>query len=316
MTQSARVTVLVSPEQLLLDDHLADLKKRTLEQLPELNQDAIDLGEAGVGPLIEAARTVPMMAQQRFVHGRHLDKLVAKDHPALLAYVADPSPTTVLLLTAAKLDQRSKLSQALKAQGLLTVLEGPRGKTLPDWIMRRAKSMGAAISHRGASRLGDLVGPELGVLVMSLEKLMLFVGPDVTIDAPDVDTVVSRTQEASVFELTGAIGRRDWATATTRLQQLLGEGEAPLRVLAMVVREIRLLLGAKESGGRAQEVAATLGVRPFVAERLLGDARRYDVRELMQGLRAAEACDAALKSQPIKPALQLQRLLVQLCVAA
>ncbi len=118
-----------------------------------------------------------------------------------------------------------------------------------------------------------------------------------------------------MFELTGAMGRRDWAVASTRLQQLLSEGEAPLKVLTMMAREIRLLLGAKESTGRAQEVAATLGVRPFVAERLIGDAKRFAPDELLRALSDAQACDAALKSSAMKPALQLQRLLMQLCVA-
>jgi DNA polymerase-3 subunit delta len=287
-----------------------------LGTLPELNQDSIDLGEVGVTPLLEAASTLPMMASYRFVHGRHLDKLAAKDHGALLSYLAAPCPSTVLVLTAAKLDQRSKLAQALKARKVLTVLEPPRGQQLPDWIMGRAKACGYAISHRAASRLAELVGAELGVLVMSLQKLALFVGANQIIDVADVDAVVSRTQEASIFELTGAIGRRDWLTASTRLQRLLAEGEAPLRVLAMVVREIRLLLGAKELPGRAQDVAATLGVRPFVAERLQSDAKRFAAHELLGALRAAEACDAGLKSRGLKPALQLQRLLVQLCVAA
>lgn len=312
----APVTVLVSQEQLLIDDALQALKAATLSQLPELNQDAIDLGEVGVTPLLEAASTLPMMAPLRFVYGRHLDKLKAADHAALLGYLASPSPTTVLVLTCAKLDLRSKLAQALKARKLLTVLDAPRGQQLPEWIMARARKEGSTITHRAASRLGELVGAELGILVMSLEKLRLFVGPGQTIDVQDVDTVVSRTQEASVFELTGALGRRDWAVATTRLQQLLGHGEAPLRVLTMMVREVRLLLGAKESSGRAQDVAAALGVRPFVAERLLGDAKRFATDELLRGLRAAEACDAALKSSAIKPELQLQRLLMQLCVAA
>jgi len=316
MPALAPITVLCSLEPLLVDDALKAIKSQALGVLPELNQDSIDLGEAGVTPLLEAASTLPMMAPLRFVHGRHLDKLAAKDHGALLAYLAAPCPTTVLVLTANKLDQRSKLAQAIKAHKVLTVLEAPRGQQLPDWIMARARASGCAISHRAASRLGELVGAELGVLVMSLQKLSLYVGANKTIDVADVETVVSRTQEASIFELTGAIGRRDWPVATTRLQELLAEGEAPLRVLAMVVREIRLLLGAKELPGRAQDVAATLGVRPFVAERLQSDAKRFAADELLGALRAAEACDAALKSRGLKPALQLQRLLLQLCVAA
>lgn len=316
MPDPAPVTVIVSQEQLLLDDAISSIKQATLAQLPDLNQDVIDLGEGGITPLIEAANTLPMMAPKRFVWGRHLDRLVATDHAALLVLLASPSPTTVLVLTAQKLDQRGKLASALKAGKLLTVLEAPKAHKLAEWILGRAKTIPCAITHRAAARLGELVGPELGVLVMSLHKLALFVGQGATIDVTDVDEVVSRTQEASVFELTGAIGRRDWPTATTRLQQLLSEGEAPLRVLAMVVREVRLLLGAKGSDGRPMDVASTLGVRPFVAERLVGDAKRFATDELLSALNAAEACDVALKSSGLRADVHLQRLMVQLCVPA
>jgi DNA polymerase-3 subunit delta len=310
------VLVLIATEPLLLADRLQALQAKALDVLPELNRDTVDLAEQGIAPLLEAAQTLPMMAARRFVHGSHLEKLATKDHEALLGYVRSPSPTTVLVLTGDRLDGRSKLAQALRTAGVLQVLEGPKAHALPQWILQRAQNAHLRMSQAAAHQLAELVGPQLGVLAMSLEKLHLHAGPDATIETEDVVRVMAHTRETSIFELTGAIGRRDWAKATTRLGQLLGDGEAPLYVLTMLVREIRLLLGAKQTQGSSQAIAAALGVRPFMAERLAQDAQRFALDELVDALKGAEACDVAIKSSKLRPSLHLEKLLIQLCVPA
>ena len=312
----AAVTVVLSQEPLLLEDAIARLRAQALTELPDFNRDEIDLAERGAGPLLEAAQTLPMMARVRYVHGRNLERLPAADQAALLDYVGRPAPSTVLVLSGTKLDGRSKWATALRKGAQVVELEAPDARALPRWISERARQMGTAIHPRAAARLGDLTGAELGVLVRNLEQLALYAGPEQTIDVEAVETVVARTQEASIFELTGAMGRREWAMATQRLRQLLIDGEAPLRILAMMVRQIRLLLGAKEATGPASQWAQTLGVRPFVAERLAQEARRFTHKELLRALDEAQACDVALKSSRLSAALVLERLMLHLCVAA
>ena len=258
---------------------------------------------------------MPVLAPRRWVHGQHLEKLPAADQASLVAYLRDPCPTTVLVLTGERLDGRSKLAQAARTAGVLTVLEGPKPAELPRWILLRAQAAGWRMTQAAAARLGDLVGPELGVLAMSLEKLSLHAGDNEPIEVDDVVAVMASTRDASIFELTGAISRRDWATASIRLRALVGDGEAPLLLLNMVVRQARLLLGAKQAGGRAQDLAHALGVRPFVAEHLLRDARGFAEDELLRALSDAEACDLALKNSRIAPVLHLDHLLAQLCAA-
>ena len=55
---------------------------------------------------------------------------------------------------------------------------------------------------------------------------------------------------ASVFELTDAVGERDVARALRVLHRLLGSGETPLGVSAMLGRHVRALIGARALAAR------------------------------------------------------------------
>lgn len=313
----AAVTALVATEALLVQDALAALRAAARGPLPELNEQTVELGgEQGVMPLLEAARTVPMMAPRRFVHGRGLERIAAKEAQALIDYVQDPVPSTVLVLTGNKLDGRSKLAQALRRAGVLQLLEGPRPHELPRWIGARAQAAHARIEPAAAARLAELVGPDLGVLVSSLEKLALHAGAGRAIGVANVDAVVAHTRDASVFALTAAMGRRDWAVATTCLRQLLSGGEAPLLLLNMMVRQLRLLLATRQSRSSGHALAGELGVRPFVVDELVRHARNFTEAELLHALQAAQSCDVALKSSRVPAALHLERLLLVLCAPA
>src|SRR4051812_7391093 len=154
---------LVSSDALLLSDAIAELRRRAVTVAPDFNVDELE-ANAGMDRILAAARTLPMMAPTRWVHVRDISRLPAKEHPALTAYLAAPASSTVLVLSAPKLDGRTKLAQALNKSGALFNLEPPRPAELPGWIIERAKRAGYGIQGDAAALLADLIGGELGIL--------------------------------------------------------------------------------------------------------------------------------------------------------
>jgi DNA polymerase-3 subunit delta len=304
------VYVLVGADPLLLSDAVAELRRRVLTAAADFNSDELDAA-AGAERLLGAARTLPMMAQRRWVLGRDLTKLPAKDHGALMAYVAAPVDTSVLVLTATKLDGRTKLAQALGKAGALFSLEPPRPGELPGWVQERARRAGYSLQQEAAVLLAELIGGELGVLAVSLDKIALYAGAGEGITADHVAEVVAATRVSSIFELTDALGKRDWAQASLLMRNIVGGGQSALLVLAMLVRQLRLILQAKLWQGRASDLAPTLGVRPFVADTLVAQARRYTEAELYRALRLAARTDARLKSSRLPHEVLLDALLME-----
>ena len=62
----------------------------------------------------------------------------------------------------------------------------------------------------------------------------------------DVVRLVPYAAPICLFDLSEALGRRDVRRALTALQRLLGEGEHPLGLFGMIVRQFRLMLLMKE----------------------------------------------------------------------
>ncbi len=313
------VYALIGSETLLVSEAVALVRKHTLSQAADFNRDEFRAGDTPIERVVQAAGTLPMMAPRRFVHLAGLESLKAKEHEPLLAYLARPCTTTVLVLSGSKIDQRTKLGGALAKSGALFRLEPPKQQELCSWVLRRAKGRGFDIDTEAASLVADLTGTDLGSIDRALEKLALHAGDGQPITSQDVEALVAPTRVHSIFELTAAIGQRDIGRASLLLRNALGGGESALLVLTMIARQFRHLLGAKtlkEQGVPNQQIAQRLGVRPFVVDGLVTQARHYQKHELLAALGAALSADARLKSTRLDAGVVLDRLLVEVMEAA
>lgn len=308
------VYALVGTEAILVSDAVALLRAKALTRAPDFNRHELSASETPVERAIEAAGTMPMMAPRRFVHYADIQALKAKDHPALIAYLERPSPQTVLCLSGEKVDLRTKLGQKLSQSGGLFGFEPPRQQELAAFIERRAKKRGFRIELEASQLLADLIGTEVGSLDRALEKLSLYAGEDAVISAADVEATVAPTRVHSIFELTDAIGSRDLGRASALLRNTLGGGESALGVLGMITRQFRQLLQVKAleaRGASSRDIVSALGIRPFLVDALVAQARRYEDRELERALEAALRADIRLKSTRMGAGVALDRLLVE-----
>lgn len=308
------VYLLTSTETLLLEDAREILFKRVVQRQADFNSEEIDLSQHDIRRLIAAACTLPMMAEKRWVYGRHLEKLSAKSHATLIGYLDNPTPSTVLVFTAAKIDRRTKLAQAFERVGAHIHLMPPRGGQIPQWLKQRGHTMGIEIGMDACMLLVELVGTDLALLLRSLEFLHLLAGPQQTITVDHVSEGIRSVRMHSVFELTDAISAKNWALASTLMRNLLHNGESSLVILSMLVRQLRLLLQAKQWRGHPQDLAHELGLRPFVAERLLQQSKNFSDAMLYRALKLANDADMRLKSSGLKSALVLDHLLAEMLV--
>ena len=112
-----------------------------------------------------------------------------------------------------------------------------------------------------------------------------------------------------------ALGRRDGRTAAQTLHRLLEAGEHPLGLLAMVVRQFRLLIQVKElrtEGASSQEIANALGLHPFPASKLHNQANHFTAAQLETVYRHLLDTDVAIKSGEIEAEVALDLLVAGL----
>ncbi len=276
-----------------------------------MNEDVFVAGEVGVDSVLSAARTLPMFGKKRFVLVKHLDrwetdkKSDSDPFDRLLEYAKAPSTTTLLLLVATKLDGRRRLvTEGKKRDFLVNCAPLPRA-ALPKWVEQRVRDRGATISHSMAELIVEVTGTELPALADAVERLVLYVGPGKEIDERAVDTNLTKLSTATVWELVGAVGRRDLGAALRAVDAVFDpqdRGLPLLGVLAWSTRQLVRFEAATRSGCNPTEAAQRAGAPPFKARELAEQTKLLTRTELERWLETLARVDLALKGGSKRPA--------------
>ncbi len=311
------VYVLVGTERLLIERAVAAVRKAVDSMgAPGFNVEVFDGKGLEASRVISAARTLPMMADLRLVLLRHVDAMTPTELKNLTAYLDDPSDSSCVVLTATKLDGRSPFTKTAKKKGYLIEAKPLRGAALRDFIRAEAAAREHSIVPQAIEALLDAVGDDLAAIDDAMERLSLFVGAGQRIDADAVMTCVTRIRVESIWSLVDAIGLKDRRKGIAAAQSLLDDREPPLRLLAMVARQLRIVARMREGlseGLRPQEAATRAGAPPFKAGDLTESARRFTADSLGKAFTLIAETDRALKSSKRPPDVILQDAVLELC---
>jgi len=265
--------------------------------------------------VIEQARTFPAFADRRLVIIKNVHEASADQLEGLLPYVEDPVPETVLLLTAEKIDARRKIFQVLKKSGTAIEFKKIYENQLPTFVRDLAKSFNVTLTNQGLKLFCKRVGTNLVEVHGELEKLVGYLGDRDLADEQDVAAIVSDTRIESIFDLTDALGQGDISTALKLLDRLLAEGQAPLMVLAMMIRHFRQMW--KVMALTAQKVPQgefpkKVGVSPYFLKGLMQQASRFNSQNYRQVFAQFLKTDLALKSSGGDPKMHLESLVLEI----
>jgi DNA polymerase-3 subunit delta len=209
----------------------------------------------------------------------------------------------VLVLEAAKLDQRTKLARLLAEEVPIVAAELPeepseRLRIASRLIQQMAAKEQGAMDEDAAEELADLCNGDLTAIHAELTKLITYAGPGRRISRADVEALVVAEKKYSVWELADVLASGQMSRAFQFLDQLLREGEQPPALVGALAWTFRKLLEAQELGrGVSSGMAAgRLGMRRDAAEAAMRQAQKISRRQLVRGLRALYEADSRLKS--------------------
>ena len=249
-----------------------------------------------VDDIIASLNTFPMGADFRLVILEGCDKLPKAVSEPIVEYLANPSPTTVCLLTAASLAKSTRLYKAVAKLGAKAVVDctPKKARELPRQVVGMARAHGKTMDPAAAEELVSRAGENTRLLDNELKKLAAMVAAPV-ITLADVERHVVRTAEVKPWDFLNAVSARDMARALELLA--LQPDRSEVRLWSLLVTRIRELIVAKalDSRGAGRELASTLGVQSWQVRNHLAWARRYRMEELVAALSSAFDVELALK---------------------
>jgi len=242
---------------------------------------------------------------------------------ALLAYLADPSPSTCLIFTLTsdrerrlpEPDRRRKMTKAVEKVGALVQCARLKDWQAARWAVERAGRFGRRLDQETALELVHTVGEDLRTIASELQKLILYVGRAESITVQDIAAVASPTAERRVWDLLDALGYRRRGEALELLRSLYRQGVHPLAVMGLLTMQLRRLLRVRalmDAGKDQAAVAAGLGLPPFLTARLIEQARGFTSVELTAALTRVFETDLMIKTTEVDPAMAVELLLLQL----
>jgi DNA polymerase-3 subunit delta len=194
--------------------------------------------------------------------------------------------------------------------------EAQKGGAMVHWIQERAQALGGELEVQAATLLANQVGEDKRLADNELQKLLAYVNYARQIDRDDVIYLTPSAGETNVFAMVDALGNRNDKQASKLLHQLLDRFE-PEYIFAMVVRQFRLLLLAKEiveSGGDSAEIVKKLRLHPFVAGKLVDQSRGFSLEGLEEIYHKLVDIDEAIKTSRVDTRLALDTLIASLAL--
>ncbi len=235
--------------------------------------------------------------------------------------ISKAGPEMVIVLTLSeKADSRRKFYKWLSGFGVVVdclPLKGGEVISYAQDLIRQQR--GLRFEPGVAELLAEVAGNHLGIIHHEMEKLLLYTHGQQRISCADARAVLSQSAEADIFALTDAVSGKSLSEASGLLDDILRRGDPhPMQVFAMLLRQIRLLLMAQaylQSGVPQAQLAAQMGVHPFVAKKLCQQATEFDALALAGVLQAAAEKDVAVKTGRINQVLTLQLILAEMAQA-
>lgn len=236
-----------------------------------------------IAAAVIAAASISMF-DERIVVLRNTARFKIGELGALLAYLADPNPTTVLVIVWErpqgsgfnKQPLAKKLSDAVKAAGgVVTATAAPSGKQQSAWIHERLGSASVKITPQAESAIVANMGEDMSRIVGLIDLLESSFPKGTRLEVADVEPFLSSAGGVPPWDLTDAISAGDVGKAVgTVRRMMIGGGRHPLQLMATLQSHFEGILRLDGSGVRGEaEAAELLGMKPYPAKKLLTASR-------------------------------------------
>ncbi|PPA71471.1 DNA polymerase III subunit delta [Jeotgalibacillus proteolyticus] len=302
------------------------LQHAILEQEMDFNFSSYDLEDGDTLELaMEDAETFPFMGERRvvFIHNPQFLTAEKKKEKAetnltsLQSYLESPAPYTILVLIAPyeKLDERKKITKQLKKSA--TVLEAKKLKEhdIRTWVKQRAGQAGVQIQEAAAEKIVELAGTNLFMLAGEIDKLSLYALETSEITVEMVEKLTARSIEQNVFDLIDRAVHNRIDEALQLYWDLLKQKEEPLKILALLAGQFRLIYQVKSLASKGygqQQIASQLKVHPFRVKLAAKHAQAFSSSKLSSIMLSLAQCDLDMKTSGFNKEMVIEFFLTRL----
>ena len=252
-----------------------------------LNKQVISTENIDANKFIDVLNTVPFFAKQKLVILKQYDDKVSNDIISQLKnYFLSPSSSTVLVIYALN---SSDAFKSLKNSVTMVDCSRLDKKNITGWVLAKLKNTKKMIDNTEVSvtinadaldLLIDYTNGYLSKISMEIDKLIAYT--TTTITKQDVENLVSKDLEYSIFELTEAIGQGNKTKAVMIKNDLMSNRKTFNTTLSVCSSFFRRLFLSITSPLPNSEIASMLGVKEYAITKSKEIAKKFGAKTLKQ----------------------------------
>jgi len=307
------------------------LKRKALKKLRDklVSSQYIDFNYeafSGTGvsgkQVVESAYLLPFKDRWRMVVVTEIDKLKTVDQKIIISYLNNPVDSTCLVGIGEKFNRKGGLYQSFYRKGKVVSFYLLKGKYLIQWINQQVEQEGRKITPEAAVQLYNRMGENLCRLKNEIEKLILFSYPAKIIRKDDVAKVTGEEKGKGIFDLATAFRKGELSLSLKILSYLLEKGSDPLKIHALLAKEVRVILRIKLEGRKAslQKICSFIFYPQSyysefytrIAQEYIQAAERFSIPKLTEAYEDLLKTELYLKRGEEEPEIALPRLILNI----
>lgn len=267
--------------------------------------------------LANSLRTLPLGTTKYFIIIKQLEKIktsFAKKIDLIINNLSFQNDNLTILLSSLNKKMPANISlEKIKQFGIIVSLKKAKSFQIKNWINIKCRENHKEILPEAAYYLQRLTDNNLGQINNEMEKLFCYSGENSDrINKEDVIDSFYGTEAGNIFDFVDAIGERKTQLALQLLKKL-GENEYhSLSLLAMISRQIKLILQTKIYHDNQKKLKGELNLPPFVIDKLIKQSQNYHLGKLKIIYQHLLEAEKKLKTGYFNPAIVLEQLVVRI----
>lgn len=273
-----------------------------------LNVVRIDVEkEAHSGKILEQILTIPFLAERRMVV---LENLLVSKHKELQSELfcrieEERLPASTVLVfwegvEKVKGKDATDFFERLTREKFAQRFDLLKGIKLGGWIAAEVTERGGKMTAPATQYLATNLANDMWRLSSLIDQLVSY-RPGIEIDLADIQLFFDEKINDNIFALVDAIVARQTKSVYQMIQEQYRQGEDVQYMLAMIIRQFRILLQMRDVFEREETLpselmAKKLNLHPFVVKKSLVSMKRYTLAQLKDVYDALLTLDVHIKT--------------------
>jgi len=329
------------PEEYLIRNYCEQMEKTLLDDEFKMLNKVVLKGKVTADQIMDNCRTAPVFADRRLVivkesglfkggrkagdTGQESEASEKKSSRSsakkkggddLAAFLEELPEFVCLVFIESEIDKRvKKYLDIIEKKGLVVEFDYKKPDELTGWVIKRVRELGHDAAVRTAAMIVDYCEPGMDDILNEIKKLCAYAGERVLITEDDVARVCTRSVKSRIFDLTDAIAAKQSYKALSILNDMAVLREPMPRIMFMIARQFRQLIQTRlliRDGAGKSEIAAYFKLPPFIADKLIKQAKSFS----MDSLKAAETTslelDLAVKNGRLDDRMAVELMIMSL----